>query len=529
MTESGSPQSSAIVVRDFGYRFVARDRPWLADISCTIPRGVLVVVAGRTGSGKSTLLRALAGLIPHHAAGEMAGAIDLFGRDTRALGTQELAATAGLVLQNPDEQICTTTVDSEIAFGLANLGLPSGEIARRSETWLARFGLSACRHQATNTLSGGQKQKLLLASILAMGPQLLLFDEPLAQLDPLAVHELLGILDSLRREGLTIVIAEHRLDDLLPRADRVLILDEGRLCANCAAGEPRMADALAATGLVASGPMADASPRHRTDVNESPSIAVVEGLAARVTRHAPPIWQDLNFQIRPGERVAIVGPNGSGKSTLLHALAGFLRPAAGKLEMIAAPPGEAPLALVPQNPDLTLFCSTVDDELRFGPRQFGQSLAEIARRSREVAEKLALQAVLQEAPLSLSQGQRLRIAVGAALTLRPRLLMLDEPTTGQDPQEAQRLLSTIAQSIATGDVGAVLFTTHDLRIAARFATRVLVLAGGRLLADGPPGELLDDAQLMRRASLRSTEDDSASEQPPRRFVAGREAAPGGAP
>ena len=304
MTQANSNEPAAIVVRNFGYRFAARERPWLADISCAIPRSALVVIAGRTGSGKSTLLRALAGLIPHHAAGEMTGSVELFGHDTRTLGAQELAATAGLVLQNPDEQLCTTTVDSEIAFGLANLCLPHDEITRRSEAWLARFGLFECRQQATGTLSGGQKQKLLLASILAMGPKVLLFDEPLAQLDPLAVDELLEMLDTLRREGLTIVIAEHRLDDLLPRADRVLILDGGRLAADYLATDNRVADALAGAGLVAQQPMAEAKESSRAESAEGSSrpIVGIARLAARVARHAPPIWHDINLRICAGEQ-----------------------------------------------------------------------------------------------------------------------------------------------------------------------------------------------------------------------------------
>ena len=204
--------------RGSAYRFAGRDEPSLADVSFSLPAGTISVLAGRTGSGKSTLLRALAGLIPHHASGEMRGAVRLFDQDTRTLGTSDLAATAGLVLQSPDDQLCTATVESEIAFGLANLCLPIAEIERRIESWLDRLGLASRRHQATQTLSGGQKQRLLLASILAMSPRLLILDEPLAQLDATGAAELLDRLDALRREGLTIVVAEHRLDDLLPRS-----------------------------------------------------------------------------------------------------------------------------------------------------------------------------------------------------------------------------------------------------------------------------------------------------------------------
>lgn len=529
MRPSDTQTPPAIIVSNFGYRFAAREMPGLTEISCAIPRGAIVVIAGRTGSGKSTFLRALAGLIPHHAAGEMTGSIELLDRDTRTLGVQELAATAGLVLQNPDEQLCTTTVESEIAFGLANLCLPADEIARRTDAWLARFGLSACRHQATGTLSGGQKQKLLLASILAMGPRVLLFDEPLAQLDPLAADELLNIIDALHREGLTIVIAEHRLDDLLPRADRVLILDRGRLMADCPARDSRVADALNAAGLISRTPIAESNASASADSTAKASQAIVgiERLAARVDRHAPPVWQDVNLEIRAGERVAILGPNGSGKSTLLHVLAGFMRPAAGSFVFTVAPSDAAPLALVPQNPALTLFCSTVEEELGFGPRQFGQASRDATRRGHEIAEQLGLSEVLAEAPFALSQGQRLRTAVAAALAVRPRLLMLDEPTTGQDPPEAQRLLSVIARHVISGNVGAVLFSTHDLRVARHFATRVLVLADGRLLGDGTPGEILDDTPLLCRAGLSKAAADTPSGRRPPQTIPHGGPAPGG--
>ena len=187
--------------------------------------GSWTLVAGKTGSGKSTLLCALAGLIPQQATGTMHGTVRLFGLDTRSARPLELARTAGLVLQSPDEQICTTTVADEVAFGLANLRLPPAEIDERLTLWLDRLGLTAQRQQSTHTLSGGQKSRLLLASVLAMGPRLLLLDEPLAQLDYAGAVELLDLLDELRRAGLTIVVAEHRYDDLADRVDRVLVLE----------------------------------------------------------------------------------------------------------------------------------------------------------------------------------------------------------------------------------------------------------------------------------------------------------------
>ncbi len=521
----------AVVVAGLGYRFTARDEPSLADVSFSLPAGTIAVVAGRTGSGKSTLLRALAGLIPHHASGEMSGSVRLFDQDTRSLGTADLAATAGLVLQSPDDQLCTTTVESEIAFGLANLCLPAEEIERRIGSWLDRLGLASLRHQATQTLSGGQKQRLLLASILAMSPRLLLFDEPLAELDATGAAELLDLLDSLRREGFSIIVAEHHLDELLPRADRVLVLDQGRLSADCTRSDPTLPHALDTAGLIVEG--ADvpfcAGPSNSEDGPCGTTIVRAGSLEMRFPRQVGPLWRRLDFQIRSGQRVAVIGPNGSGKSTLLHVLAGFTRPSAGRIKIESDGAGTVPVALVPQNPDLTLFSATVELELGYGPRQLGVAAAEVDERILAAAASLGLDALLAEPPLALSQGQRLRVALAAALTLRPRLLLLDEPTTGQDPREVQRLLSVIARAVDSGEVGAVVFSTHDLRIASLFATRALLLADGQLLADGPAAEVLADQTLIHHAHLRRlpARPDEISALPS--FTATSKIAPGGRP
>ncbi|HEY4313279.1 MAG TPA: ABC transporter ATP-binding protein [Pirellulales bacterium] len=497
-------QEPAVVVEGLRYRFAEREAPSLSDITFTLAPGTLNVVAGRTGSGKSTLLRALAGLIPHHAAGEMLGSVQLFGRDTRSAGTHELAATVGLVLQSPDEQLCTTSVESEMAFGLANLGLPVEEITHRTGHWLDRMQLAAKCHQSTTTLSGGQKQRLLLASVMAMGTRLLLLDEPLAQLDPLGAADLLDLLDELRRDGLTIIVAEHRLEDLMSRADRILIVDRGQVLADGIAQNADIQEALKSTRLVVDARINKHSNASHADIatkNPHPIISA-SNLAVRFSRKLPPIWQGLNLAIQPGERVTVVGPNGSGKSTLLHVLAGLQRRSEGRIEMSAGERGIAPVALVPQNPDLTLIAPTVADELSFGPRRFGLSVEEATSRSHDVAERLGIAELLDEPPLALSQGQRLRVALASVLTIRPRLLLLDEPTTGQDPGEVQRLLAVLTESVAKGETGAILFSTHDLRIAAQFASRVLVLADGKVLADGPTSVYLADEALLERARLR---------------------------
>jgi energy-coupling factor transport system ATP-binding protein len=505
------PHHEAAVVADgLCYTFMGRETPSIDDVSLSLAAGSWTLVAGKTGSGKSTLLRALAGLIPQQAAGTMFGRVRVFGLDTRTAQLLELASSAGLVPQSPDEQLCTTTVADEIAFGLANLCLPVDEIDRRISQWLDRFGLAPQRRQSTHTLSGGQKSRLLLASVLAMGPRLLLLDEPLAQLDYQGAVELLDLLERLRGKGLTIVVAEHRFEDLASRVDRVLVLDCGRVVMDRPAREANLVSALGEVGLSANT-VADLEPRlvapiqptARIPSTTTDTLVHVDRISQRFAGRQEPVWSDVSFRIDVGEHIAIVGANGSGKSTILHVLAGLVQPTTGVLTLAPAEQGRAPLALIPQNPDLTLFCRTVREELAFGPRQLGLSVAEVHDRVDEAAAAMAVADKLDEPPLALSQGQRLRVATASALTLRPQLLMLDEPTTGQDPVEVHRLMSAVGAAVRSRRVGAALFTTHDVQLVARFASRAMVLAEGRLIVDGPAGELLGNQETLRLARLSS--------------------------
>lgn len=500
--------ANAIEVAGLGYTFPGRDRPTLADISFTLPAGSWTVVAGRTGSGKSTLLRALAGLIPHYARGRMAGAVSWFGRDTRTFTNSEAAGTVGLVLQSPDDQICTSSVEAELAFGLENLNLPVDEIRRRIDEISACFGLTPLRHVPTPHLSGGWKQRLVLAAIEAMAPRILICDEPLSRLDSRAAAELLAELKRLRAAGLTIVTAEHRLEEMLPEADRLLIVDEGRLTADIdARSTTRATAALQSAGLLAAATPAMTKPTAAQELPASGNDTVVAatGLAYRYPDGAS-VWRDLSFVIGRGERIAIVGPNGAGKSTLMNLLAGLIRPTSGRVAWTATSlhRSAAPATvLVPQRAELTLVNRTVADELAYGPRQSSLPAAVVAERVQLMASLFALEPLLAEPPQALSQGQRVRTAIAAALATAPRLLMLDEPTTGQDGPMIVRMMELLSLCVGTvGGPEALLFSTHDLATAVRYADRVFVVAEGKLLRACTPTELLDDAALMQRAELR---------------------------
>lgn len=524
-----SPSDAAATVAALSYTFASRSRPTLREISFRLAPGSFTVVAGRTGSGKSTLLRALAGLIPHHSAGTMHGAVRLGDRDTRDLNPAALAATIGLVLQSPDDQLCTTTIESELAFGLENLNLPVDEIGRRVDDACRRFGLGGYRHASVTRLSGGLKQRLLLAAVVAMRPQVLLCDEPLSQLDAATAHEFVDELVRLRDEGLTIVCAEHRLDEILPRADRLLVIDEGRLRGDVPLTAPSLATATlkqaglrppevweleaaleqrAAPRVVARGanllPLGESARRADegcADLRPIPREPIVEiqDLAFRYPRGECDVWKNLNLTLRRGERVALVGGNGAGKSTLLGLLAGSLAPTAGRIVWTTDRAPQA--ALVPQQVDLTLFARTVADEVAYGPRQLKLAADEVAKRTARAAELFNLADTLGEPPQALSQGERVRTALAAAYTMRPALLLLDEPTTGQDAAVVESLMAVLGRDVGADHApAALLFSTHDLRIAVRYSERVLVAAEGRIVADLAPSELVDDVELLRRAA-----------------------------
>jgi len=540
---TGEPRRpTAVSARRLGFTYAGRSRPTLEDVSFAIEPGTWTLLAGRTGCGKSTLLRALAGLIPHHTAGEMQGDVRLFGESTRVAAPVTLAGRVGLLLQSPDEQICATTVAGEMAFGLENLAVDPEEIEGRIADGLGQAGLDGYDSRSTHRLSGGEKGRLTRAAVLAMRPGLLLLDEPLGQLDPCGAQELLVELERLKAAGMTIVLAEHRLDELIPAVDRLLVLEEGRLVGDAAS---RDADAVRSAlesgglplpelmqlatrigycaltdieGLVeratmegrgsANTPGVPATPASaappsgdKSSVTKRPVVAS-RRLAHRFADSTGPLWAEVNFELMAGERVALLGPNGCGKSTLLAMLAGLITPNAGGVEFAEACDSKIVCGLVLQNPDLSLFCRTVREELAFGPR--AQALADdiVADRVARAAEEFELGDLLDDHPLALSQGQRLRTAVAATVVLEPRLLLLDEPTTGQDAGQVSRIMEALSRHLAAGGDSSLLFSTHDLRTAARFADRAIVLCGGRIAFDGPPTSLLADGSLLAAAGLR---------------------------
>ncbi len=539
-----------IEVRGLSLHYPDAAGPTLAGVDLRVGPGELVLITGPTGCGKSSLLNCMNGLLQHEGNARVEGAVLLDGRDVRGLALVDVCRIAGTVFQNPDTQICTATPETEVAFGLENLGVDRAAMARRIDEALAAVRLDDCRRQAAATLSGGQKQRLAIACALALKPKVLFLDEPLSQLDPQGVGEILGVIHDLKlAHELAVVLVEHRVEETIALADRVVLVDGGRVVADFARAEaladlapmrrlglslPLVADLFERLGrperplaaddapLIRKPPLASDGERGegvsqavctRADrlppqkavsptrlegqPDENHPVCRIDGLAFSYGRHGPAAFEGFRLTLRRGDRVALMGPNGSGKSTLLHLLAGLLKPRAGRIDW--AGEKRPSVGLVMQVPDLMLFSESVRREVDFAPLHARLAPDERARIVAAVLARMGLEELADQAPFALSRGQRLRTAVGSVLSKRPSVLLLDEPTTGQDREQIERMMTGLED-----EFDLVVFCTHDVQTAARHANRIVLIDAGRVLADGDPVDVLFDPEAVRRASLRPT-------------------------
>lgn len=519
----------AIEARGLGWRYPSG--AVIGPVDLEVRPGEVVLLTGATGSGKSTVLRALAGLLPRDGRGRATGTARLGDLDPAALPAERVRAL-GFVAQEPDDQLCTGRVGDEVAFGLESLALPEEEIPVRVAEALAAVGLDLPWERSTAALSGGQKQRVALAAALAPGAGRLLLDEPTSQLDPEGARGLLrAVRDLADRRGVAVLLVEHRLEEALAIADRVVILEAGASVADLPAAEvlrdpsalrsrglevpelaalfvalghparPRSAEeALAALGRVpVTGHEATGWGRR----SAAPALISLRGAEAGWP-DGPVVLKDVDLDLGAGERVAVLGPNGAGKSTLLALLAGTLRARRGTrtARLGGGPRGTRSAIRVPQNPDLSLFCGSVAEEIAYGPRARGLSGAALALRREENLAAFGLGELAGRPPQGLSRGQRLRVAVAAAAACGPEVLLLDEPTTGQDRQHVDAILAALA---GPGRAGALVFATHDVRLALEHATRALVVEGGRIVLDGLPAEVVAEAARRPGTALRVPE------------------------
>lgn len=490
----------------------------IQDISFSLQPGELLLIAGPSGCGKSTLLKCLNGLIPHHYPGTLAGNIQLNGRAIRALSTGDLAQYVGTMLQDPDKQIIGSTVEQEVAFGMENLATPHAEMVQRIQKVLQRLRLEHYQQRAIHTLSGGQRQQVAAAGILVMQPSIFLFDEPFANLDAQAVDELETLIDNLRNEGRTVIIVEHRVEEalkLLP--DKVLLMGDGRqIFFGDTAEFLEIADPtqvkLPITARTVNDPAqvrALIKPIVAASAGSAgETILAFENLRYRYAGTSEDVLHAISCQVHKGETIALLGPNGSGKTTLVKHALGLLRPTKGTVKLygedarkLSVAQLAARIGYVFQSPSAMLFAPTVRKEIGFGPENLKFDAKRLRNAVEQALEALNIKQFEKRSPFSLSFGQQKRVAIASVLAMQSRILLLDEPTAGQDYRSYIAFMEYLRD---LPDLDALLFITHDLDLALRFTQRVLLLKEGRLVADGPPLEVLADAALLEACNLRPT-------------------------
>ncbi|HNR96258.1 MAG TPA: ATP-binding cassette domain-containing protein [Anaerolineae bacterium] len=500
------------------YTYPGASGPALSDVTLSIAEGEFVLVAGPSGAGKSTLLRCINGLVPHFSGGVVSGRIRVAGNDPLALGPQSLSRVVGFVFQDPEAQFVLDRVEDEIAFALENAALSPSEMRVRVEEVLNLLDLAPLRNRTLQTLSGGEKQRVAIAAALAFRPRVLVLDEPTSQLDPQSAEDVLNALTRLNvDQGLTVVLAEHRLERVLPHVDRLVYLSREPLRGEgmrVLSGTPRevlrqvdLAPQLVVLGKAlgweplpltvkegrafANG-MASTAP----DTSVRPSRSRVPGEALlsidrlSFAYNGSSALAGVSLTVHKGELVVLMGRNGSGKTTLLKCIVGILRPDRGEVKLA----GESLLGketaeigqqvgYLPQDPDDLLFADSVNEELGVTLR-YHNLLANPPIPPGELLQRLGLSDVATAYPRDLSVGQRQRVGLGAVTVTRPRLLMLDEPTRGLDYSAKQALVRLLREWQAEG-VG-VLLVTHDVELAAQAADRVVILSQGEIVADDTP-------------------------------------------
>ncbi len=498
---------SPLVVENLSFRYRDRTGAAIHDISFTANAGEILLIAGASGCGKTTLIRAVNGLIPRSYKGEMNGRVLIHGEDTAKWKLSQISQRVGTVLQDPERQILGTKVLNEVAFGLENLALPREEIIRRVDESLEHLRITDLRDRDTFLLSGGEKQKVALAGVLAMRPSILLLDEPLASLDPASAAETLDAVRALADEGMTVLMVEHRVEDVLRiRPERVMYMSEGEIRY---LGEVRGLSKVVNYREVKL-PAKDVVERAKQDpppaeINVLPGAASQKSGKEALVRFEDvafgyesdvEVLHEINLEIQRGDVIAVIGPNGAGKTTFVKHAIGLLKPKSGRVLVNGKDTKDSSVAEIAstlgyvfQSPSHMLFAPTVREELAFGPTNLKHPKGEIEKEVKEALRIVNLSDKEQDPPLALSFGQQKRVSIAAILAMRSRILVMDEPTAGQDYQNYMNFMDAILQ---LPGFEAILFITHDVDLAVIYANRVLLIADGRLVADGLPHDVLRD-------------------------------------
>ena len=544
------PSPPLIELRGYSFQYRAQSEPTLHDIDLVIRRGEKVLIVGASGSGKSTLLSAINGLIPHHHRGTATGTLRVGGTDPAEVPLVETARVVGTVLQDSNSQFVGLTVAEDIAFSLENQQVPRSEMPERIARAAELAGIGDRLSDSPHELSGGQKQRVAVAGVLVDNVEVLLLDEPLANLDPASGRGAVELIDDLHRDSSrTVVIVEHRLEEVLHRdVDRIVLMDAGRIVADAPPAEILASGLLERHGIrpplhiaalrYAGVPVrAEQRPARSTDMEldedqvaavrrwvadgpgrrERAAVATGGALDMDQLRCEIPVGPErtrlalagINARITRGEMVGVLGSNGAGKSTLARVICGFERATGGQLRIGGIDAGGWSLAergrhvgFVLQEPGQMISQPLVMEEIGLGLRAQGLGEEEITRRTAAVLETCGLRPFRSWPVSALSHGQKKRVTIASVLALEPEVLILDEPTAGQDFAHYTEFMDFLRRIHHAGTT--IVLITHDMHLALEYTERVLVLSEGRLLADEHPAVVLTDPELTARADLVTT-------------------------
>lgn len=521
----------------FTFQYDAQAEATLKDISFDIAKGEKVLILGPSGSGKSTLARCLNGIIPNIHKGQAQGQVRIDGQDIFKQSIYDKSQLVSTVLQDPDGQFIGLTVAEDLAFALENDCADQSEMKDKVALWAERLDLTSLLNHRPQDLSGGQKQRVSLAGVLIDESPILLFDEPLANLDPKSGQETIDLIDKIHKEvGATTIIIEHRLEDVLYRpVDRILLVNDGTLLFNGSPDELLSStfllengireplyvtvlrqlgfdtrdaqnlsqlDALDLSGLV----LPDRVLKDKRD-SSSDSILKVEGLSVSYGDN-PAIIEDMSFSLKKGERLAIVGKNGAGKSTLAKALCGFV-PSQGKLTYKGQDISQDSIAerserigFVLQNPNQMISQTMIFDEVALGLRLRGIEETEVEERVHEVLKTCGLFSFRKWPISALSFGQKKRVTIASILVLKPEIIILDEPTAGQDYKTYTDIMNFLDSLQKQGHT--IVMITHDMQLMLEYSDRCLVVVEGKIIADDNPVTILNQKDLLESANLKQT-------------------------
>ena len=499
-----------IEIKNLTFTYFGKDKPALKDINLTVKEGEFLLLVGRSGSGKSTLIRAINGLIPNRYQGHYSGEVKVKGITVKGASLTSLSKIVGTVMQEVGKQLVLPIVEDEVAFGPCNLCLPIEEVRKRVYEALRHVDALHLKDRDINELSGGEKQRVAIAGILALDPPIILMDEPMANLDSNGVHLIQNYLGRMREQGRTIIIAEHRTEEILDvGVDRIIVLEDGEIVEELhdEEGLRSYADVIKVPARLFTDRCNSLRPVVEDKKPEETIAIKFENVS--YSYDSRPALRDVNLEIREGERIALLGNNGAGKSTLAKLILGILKPTKGRVLVYGMDTREkevyelAPLVgLVSQDPFNMLFAKTVKEELAYGPRNIGVPPGEIDVRIRETARKCGITHLLTYSPFATSHGEKKRICVASILTMLPKILILDEPTAGQDYASYTSFMDFILS--LEDRVRTLILITHDTDLAIEYTDRTIILSEGRVVADGPTHKVLARRDYLEAGKIRET-------------------------